>query len=243
MGGHYKVNVESVRTMRNSNNYELFFKAMGHFDDMVNGNHPTTTITNEEMEIICHLYRWKLGREKANYQNVPEYIYQTFLTFTKRKNQVILNSWMLDYRVDPKLNSLLMNDLKRFSHMESESSSVNISHSSVNIFCTEIFAIFDNLQNILLYTTNVAGIGAYRLSFGGLLSIIKGAQFKQITIKATCNRSLERSWLRVFFEEDWLSVELAQQYNQCGLRIYLGESIKNTRGLKDDCVIILNQSC
>ena len=241
MGGHYKVKIESVRTIKSSNNYKLFFKAMGMFDEMLNGKYaPKQTwdknkVTEKEKSIICDLYSWKLGREKANYKDIPKYIYDTFLIFTKGKKQIILNSDLLDsYLSDKELNSLVMNDMKSEYWMKKDSGLF------CNVFCKQIFAIFDNLQNILLYTTFDAYVNesrVYPFSFFGLLSIINGAKFKQITIKATCYEYEDESWLSVLWKRD--CIELVKKYNQYGLKIFLAERVENIKYIEEDCVIIV----
>ena len=92
------------------------------------------------------------------------------------------------------------------------------------------------MQNILFYTTSTGGSTVYPFSFFGLLSIINGAKFKQITIKATCYDEEDESWLSVLWKRD--CIELVKKYKQYGLKIYFGKSIKNSDGCREDCVII-----
>ena len=243
MGGHYKVTIESVTTVEKCKNYRLLFKAMGIFDEMINGKYaPAETdeygadkkVTAKEKSIIITLYSWRLGEMKEKYDEIPKYVYDTFLLYTKDKKQIILNSYLLDTEGEKELNGLVVSDLK------SEKSLENGSWNNVNVFRKQIFAIFDNLESILLYTTrnwNAWTECVYPFSFIHLLSIIKEIEFKKISVKALCYKYENESWLSRVWESD--AVQLIKAYKQYGIQIYLAERTVTAEKQNEDCMIIV----
>eukprot|EP01083_Nonionella_stella_P156809 508209_1 len=98
MGGHHRVNIESVRIFNKHDdqwmNYEARFGALCKLNKMFNGNATGRGVSPCEKELIIDLLNWMLGDKKVA-DKIDGYVLDTFRSFCQHKAHIVFNYYWL----------------------------------------------------------------------------------------------------------------------------------------------------
>eukprot|EP01084_Bolivina_argentea_P131230 231654_1 len=234
-GGDYRIRIMSVRNIETKQNFARFARPLFFFDAMIDGSDPLgfkDHIEAKDIFILSSLINIELGSIGNN--KFDKYIEDSFHLFCFKKTQIIINlDYMYGYFKKSKLSDLVMNSVER-DDIECKNNEVGNPYK--NLFRSNIFLIFQNLREIVIYSTsNVFGsYHSYSFSFSALLSS-KDTLPKDITI------TIKATWNTQHGEQSWISKSFNPQtkteFNNKGLTAKL-KITKNARGDKEDCLII-----
>ena len=225
-GGHYRIKIETVTIMETKRNYKTFFKALEKVNKIFNGKYicqlEDDRLSNKDRLFFSFLlFGVVLDKKDISSLKIDKYIKDTITSFKKNKTQIILNIDFLYRLNDKEMNDKIMNKMVEYKYDEVDGLSVC---DSINLFCKDIFKIFDNLKTIILITTSQYGDYQYVFSFIYLLSIIcESSTLTNIEIKAIRYRN-EPSWLSCLWSSS--SSYLIELYKQKNLNIKMMETTR-----------------
>eukprot|EP01084_Bolivina_argentea_P095520 171717_1 len=226
-GGHHRIKIESVLLVKGkdgrSQNFGTFFGALFELNKMFNGGFANNGIVTKTQRVIIKiLLKWAKTRSKVQ---IDEYVLETFQSFCQQKTYIVLNLPFLCSYSDPQLTKMIYHGTQMGAHFKPQK------EDKTNIFKKDLFRVFENVQNIDIYTTGIQGIPVDRcaLSFDALLDEIKEEKWSQVTVKATQDKYWagnlnKRSWIYFAWQES--KQELMQQCTQNGCKVSL-ETTKN----------------
>eukprot|EP01083_Nonionella_stella_P112894 332571_1 len=233
MGGHYRIQIESVRTISNPRNFEVFFSALCKFNLMFNGDH-SNELSRKEKVIICRLIEWILEGKDAG--KIDPYVLDTFQAFVQEKAHIVFNYPHIHAFNDAVLNNIIFHPMR----MTEEVKPTNT--ENINIFKKDLFRIFKNVNNIELYTTAPNGYpgSEYALSLSALLNefeMKQWKQLKQVIVKAAhfYGKGGASSWISAAWHKSCKTLQ--KEYRKKGVSIrYAMET--NVMGRDVDTLII-----
>eukprot|EP01084_Bolivina_argentea_P228679 386176_1 len=202
-GGHYRIKIESVRILKTHNNYELFFVAFSKFNQFFNGTYDEfrgDQMSSVEKQIIMKLLNWKSNRLDGGFH---QYIYDSFLLFTKSKTQIVLHLHQLYLAQSNDKHSIEKEILAKYITYDDEGFESNDDSDYVMI-AAKIKELFDqnNIVGMLMHkitaerssyesydwrevNNNTANINLFRPQLFSIFDNIV-----QITIYATAQTSI-----------------------------------------------------
>ncbi len=163
---------------------------MVYLDAVLSGSENSTvnniSISSKEMEMLCNLMEWKLGKH-LNMNKYPKYIYDTFDCFCKHKKEITLCLYYLN-KMNKDIIDLVMYNIEKSTKKEREIS------DKTNLFRKQILDIFENVKNIRI----MCGYGkySYSLSLLGLLTLIESSGIQQVVIEvARLTYNIDLGWV------------------------------------------------
>ena len=105
------------------------------------------------------------------------------IIYIQNKQQIIFDLAQLN-GVDNKMRDLIMYPLGGVNLYEGEKEKKRDISDFVNVFRSEIFGIFKNIQTIIIITTHWEGFRSYSLSLSLLLSLIESTSLDKVIVKA-----------------------------------------------------------
>lgn len=238
-GGHYRVSIESLRAIKTNKNYYVISNALSKFNAMIKGSYVRQKdVDAQEKHLILKLIEDKL-RAKGNDLNkngIDEYMMRTFKAYTNHQRQIILDlHWLYDN--DGDLLDLIMEEIVRGKQLNDD--------DGRNLFKLSLFEIYENVEEVHIYTTRYTGSAVYYFSFWELLKRIEILKFERIMVKAIRKGSEDKynddkdygtSWLK----DLWgiYKERLCRSYQSKGMTIYLLNAQENSDNYIEDCVVI-----
>eukprot|EP01084_Bolivina_argentea_P017237 32200_1 len=236
MGGDRRIRIESIRIIKTKQNFEMFMRALYIFDCMINGSSwdfsTGIKIKSHDIEIITKFV-------KSRYTGFDSYVKDTYKLFCLNKTQIIINMNYLD-RYFSAANHLLFDTLLSDQEYSVCSYADDGYVDSRNILNTLIFHLFQNVNDIVIYSTSNGWIGYSTYSFC-LIKFLSNiteisSSWREIRIIAIHDEN-ENSWIGQLWTSSYS--QLIAKYDEKKLDICKQKQItKNTSGYSQDTIVI-----
>eukprot|EP01084_Bolivina_argentea_P306808 530231_1 len=180
-GGHWPINIKSVRIKSKKLNFENCIGVLYYFDAMLTGARKGSVrqinISNKEKKLLLHLWKRSLGHiEEQQQQKYAKYIYDTFKCFRNHKKQINLGLASLK-TMNEEFRNLIMYNIEggpsgnqRFKKREFT--------DKTNLFRKEVLEVFQNVKTVI-FRFNYD----YSLSMLDLLELIESSEVEQVIIR------------------------------------------------------------
>ena len=254
-GGHYRISVGSIRIIKTHKNYAKQFNVLKKFNRMfIGGEIYKIEDGSSEESLITKLLHLKIGLVKfdnVDNKNIDKYVYDTFLGFIESRRHIVINGkyWLFkdkDYVNISIRNLFMFNERKQYYYHAVNHIKFDDDDSCVNLFRDTIFKIFDNIEQITIYTTQYDGYYFYGFSLLYLLKIIsKSHNLNKIIIIAArygSHQYLDRdkieskSWLSQLWDDSLIII--SNEYKKNGYYISKHDTVTNRDLYKEDTVVI-----
>eukprot|EP01084_Bolivina_argentea_P299052 515466_1 len=226
MAGQHKLELESIIIVDTAKNYQKFFKVFMKFDMMISGSKFTKNITRKDVRILSACIKQP--------KQLEQYINDTLYLFRSKKRQLILNLYQI--------NEIIAKKNKRGAEFV-KLMNINLTPSNTSSEC-DLFAsspiiltLFPNIDEMIIYAAYNDYYGNYYwfllslTSFKSMFSSYKSLQ--RIVIK--CEQKYNKNkWYSV----SWLQNAFSST-NKVQLNIELKTTEKNSRGYKEDWLIVM----
>eukprot|EP01084_Bolivina_argentea_P065129 118735_1 len=177
-GGRYPLELQTVIVIQTNNNYQTLFKSFFKFDQMLSGGANDDEVMQSDVEIISWFISYIFGVSKNN-NKFDEFIKNSFYHFVQKKTQILLHLPRLSNKKNKNFTDLVM-------HPTGCQKNGEIPTDRTNLFQSCLFKIFDNLNEIIIYSTDGYG-DVYSFNVLELLEILQEIElpkaFKTIIIK------------------------------------------------------------
>merc|ERR1712228_809790 len=171
----------NLRLIKTKENYKEFVSAIWFFDLMLTGADLNEVIQNKINRFyVANLMNLCLKKEtKASF---PPFIIECFDAFIRNKKQIIFNLIDLCRDGDKRMNHLLFLSLEQRCYDEEIQRKDDDKN---NMMKSEIFSLFQNVQTLIIQSTNnYGGYDSYSFSLMALLNAISQSNLNQIIIKS-----------------------------------------------------------
>eukprot|EP01084_Bolivina_argentea_P310851 537973_1 len=210
MGGRFQLQIETIINMETKENYKKLFKSLYFFESIINGSsHGVDEVdfSKQSNMFIQLLIDNELGLIEQNlslktFKKIPDYIIKTFKNFCSQKRLIIIN---FDYLFNPNwynnnkyLWSLIMYSIECDQELDDDGEIIqqkDIELSSLtsdlqalckrNLVKLNVFSIFKNLHQIIIYCGNkdILGYRSYSFSLSSFIHLIKECNSKRNTTR------------------------------------------------------------
>ena len=250
-GGHYMVSIQTIKTVKKPKDYEKICKVIKKLNKMIIGYAVTDEIDQYEKQVIQYVFSVLLKsmneeekKEKDDNEDsefiVDFYEKQTITSYIQHQQQIYLDLHILHTDNDKYLNTLFMEEMKKYKVREQEYKSFGYfsSASKENMFKQSLLKMYKNVKAIIIKTTSIGGSYVHPLSFSVLLETIKQyGNIEKVTIKATraeWTGGRNKSWISFIWNMSKL--DLIKMYKKHNINIMY----KIVKGdvHHEDCIII-----
>ena len=177
-------------------NYDTFIRPLYFFDCMINGsqmdNASPPKITQKHHDILYSLIQ-------NEYDDIDQYILDTFQAFCDRKKRIIINLFYI-HRWFAKLRDLI--------------TCSNISWSKRNLLSSIIFTLFSNVTEIVIYTPSS---DFYLFDLKALLSLMLAAigEHRKLSIIIRSKLALKKSktWIKRAYKPSIIEFYAARKWH------------------------------
>eukprot|EP01084_Bolivina_argentea_P083605 151383_1 len=238
IGGQYRIKLESIKMLDTSECYLEFTEALWMFDCMLNGTafevKKSPEITNSHRRIIVNLIKENVENEyKTKY---PPYIRNTFECFILEKKQIVLNLPQIFTHLK-KLSDLML--IKEQSALDSTENKYKLNK--------DMFKLFKNINNIIIYSTAHRGGDTFIFNIPSLVSVLKDSDHSNhlnITIKAKQKPKhswIVNNWIKMFWKAKDKNIVDVSQYPYLSVTWYLFlRQTLNRFDQTEDCLTVLS---
>lgn len=241
VGGRYPLKIQSITNCLTKQNYKKYYHAFYWFDAILNGSlHGKDEVDFKVRDhwiinmlikcILCETGSFS-EREEKEFDEMPNYIKQTFQNFIIQKTQIVINLDYLDTLYNDKnnlLSSLIMEEsLIADSKKEIDDISYDSNNCNHNMVKFKTLAMFKNLKKILIYSSDAYnGDKQYSFSLSTFkASILNNDNLKSVeyVIKAYHNiRSGARSWIYNLYLDETSSLRMPSKISSKITKDYAG---------------------
>eukprot|EP01084_Bolivina_argentea_P247682 414355_1 len=209
-GGYERIQIESIRIMETSHNFQTFFKSLYVFDKMLNSNFlfgHKLDITHRDCSTLNNLIMDALKLHDVN-TRYPKYIQGTFRAFLNNKSQIVINLHHIKNYFQ-KISSLLFDQNLLFKKI--------------------LLDLFTNVESIIIQSYEIdiyRKLYEYKFDLSQFLELLDSSNMAVgtiIMIKAARNDN-GNSWL-----SEQLSFKMRMQYENKNLDIKLKTIEKEDR--------------
>eukprot|EP01084_Bolivina_argentea_P054606 100136_1 len=226
IGGDYHIRIESIRHIKTVKNFGAYIKPLFYFDAMISGSDPHASgcdISPKDIKMLFGLMNAELWSVENKF---PEYVLDTFHLFCLKKTQIILNLSFMDLYFGS-IRELIMHGIER------DDLNWKNNKSDINLFKSNMLMLFNNVQEIIIYSTPSILGANYSYSFS-LICLLQLINQSAVGLKITIIDH-NHSWL---FNAANSSI---QSFKNTKWNMHM-KTRHNARGVKVDCVIIDNNT-